>query len=102
MRNSNIHLTKTEKIKFAYRLFKENTKYDDAYRILKISRRTYADWVKSFKMVGLKKTIKDIGKWKNGGVPSNKLSPSVSRLVQELRETDRYGRWKTKIILKRD
>ena len=53
-------------------------------------------------MIGLKKTIKDMDTWKNGGMPANKLSPSVSRLVQELRETHRYGRWKTKIILKRD
>ncbi len=102
MENSNIDLTKTEKIKFAYRLYKEETSYDKASKILRVSRKTYANWVKSFKMVGLKKTIKDMGRWKNGGIPANKLPSSVSRLVQELRETDRYGRWKTKIILKRD
>ena len=33
-------------------------------------------------MIGLKKTIKDMGRWKNGGMPANKLSPSVSRLVE--------------------
>ncbi|MHB8362156.1 MAG: integrase core domain-containing protein [Patescibacteria group bacterium] len=102
MEDSNIELTKTERIKFAYKLYKENVKYDDASTIIGVSRRTYADWVKSFRMVGIRRTIKDMGKWRNGGIPANKIPPSVSRLVQELRKTDRYGRWKTQIILERD
>ncbi len=63
MRNSNIELTKTEKIKFAYRLFKEETSYDNASKILRVSRRTYANWVKSFKMIGLKRAIKEASEY---------------------------------------
>ena len=102
MRNSNIELTKTEKIKFAYRLFKEETSYDNASKILRVSRKTYANWVKSFKMIGLKKTIKDMGRWKNGGMPANKISNTTVSIIKEIRKIDGYGRWKTKIILKRD
>ena len=45
MGNSNINLTKTENIKFAYRLYRENTNYDKASKILRVSRRTYSRWV---------------------------------------------------------
>ena len=102
MENSNIDLTKTEKIKFAYILYKENTKYDNASKTLGISRRTYANWVKSFKMLGLRKTIRDFGKWKNGNIPANKISNITVLIIKELRKEGGYGRWKTHLILKRD
>ncbi|MCL4393183.1 integrase core domain-containing protein [Patescibacteria group bacterium] len=102
MENNNIDLTKTEKIKFAYILYKENTKYDKASKSLGVSRRTYANWVKSFKMIGIRKTIKDFGKWKNGSIPANKISNITVSIIKELRKIDGYGRWKTQLILKRD
>ena len=40
MKNSNIDLTKIENIKFAYRLYRENTNYDKASKILRVSRKT--------------------------------------------------------------
>ena len=39
MGNSNINLTKTENIKFAYRLYRENTNYDKASKILRVSKK---------------------------------------------------------------
>ncbi len=89
MDNNNILITKKDKIKFAYHLYNENVKYDKACNILKISRRTYANWISSFKRIGFVNTIKYIGKWKNGGTPKNKISPSILMLVSELRKIDR-------------
>jgi putative transposase len=95
-------MSKSEKIKVAYNVYKTSDDYKEACRLTGISPRTYYRWRIKLKYFGLQGTIKRLGKWSYGKKPANKTPDQIRHKVEVLRREDNYGTVKMAEILERD
>jgi len=95
-------MSKMEKIKIAFKVYKTSNDYREACRIADISPNTYYRWRRRFKSYGLQRTIREFGNWSYGKKPWNKTPDRIRKKIEILRREDNYGAAKIAYILRRD
>jgi putative transposase len=96
-------MSKEEKLKVAYNVYKTSDDYEEACRLTGISIKTYYRWRRRFRSWGLRGSLKRIGKWSYGKKPVNKVPDRIRHTIEWLkRESPAYGYVKISKILERD
>ena len=75
-------MSKMEKIKIAFKVYKTSNDYREACRIADISPNTYYRWRRRFKSYGLQRTIREFGNWSYGKKPWNKTPDRIRKKIE--------------------
>lgn len=95
-------MSKNERIKVCYNVYKTSNDYKEAVRLTGVSIKTYYRYRILFRSWGLQGTLKRIGTWSYGKKAHNRTPDSVRKKIEILRREDNYGAIKIAEILKRD
>lgn len=95
-------MSKNERIKVCYNIYKTSNDYKEAVRLTGVSANTYYRYRTLFRSWGLQGTLKRIGKWSYGKRAHNRTPDSIRKKIETIRREDNYGAVKIAEILKRD
>lgn len=95
-------MSKEEKLKVCYNIYKTSDNYLEAVRLTGIGAKTYYRYRRLFKSWGLQGTLKRLGRWGYEKKAHNRTPDLIRKKIEVMRREDNYGAVKISEILLRD